>query len=558
MRIPNYRPLTLAIIILSFTTIAVTWPLAWHLTDRVPVGTEQELTVPLFNLWTLWWNATQAMNGFPGYWDAPIFHPTIGTFSFSEPQLLTGLIGAPMWWMADSAATVYNLTLLFCLFLNGLFAFRLAKSLHIPFAPSLICGMLMIGMPITTKLLGGLPLIPIFGIVWALEGFIRFGREGSIQHAIWAGLGIIVQFFLSQQLTLLFAPFALLAGVISLHQRDFEQRSLLTLGGVGLCALSLCVWFAWNPLQVHQSQGFTRTDQVVQALSAHPEDYLTKPSSSLLNFPSREAIEQDTGGLFPGFCILILSGWGMTFGLRETSHRRWVTYFLLVGSLSVFLSFGLNLSIGGWHPFNILRSLVPGFHEFRSPFRFAILVQMSLCLLSAFGLWKILQSGSPLKKISLISTIALLAILENSAIPQPLQSFPTIERQDWVGWLRQQDTRRVIIHVPLPKGQHVSDYEIETVRMLAQFQHRKRLANGYSGYFPPGYSNFQIDMDKNFPSNQLLCFLIQELKVDTVVIDKPWALEHNNMLQEFSPFTHTSYEDEDVQIFLLPKTYLRC
>ena len=427
-----------------------------------------------------------------------------------------------------------------------------------PLWPSLFCGMVMIGLPITTKLLGVLPLIPLFGILWALEGFVRFGNKGSIGNAIWAGLGIAVQFFLSQQLILLFAPFALLAGIVTLHQQHFGQKPVITLSCVGLGTILICVWFAWKPLHIHQDQGFTRTDQVVQALSAHPRDYLTRPGTSLFGFPPREEYDRDTGGLFPGLCVLILSSVGIAYGLRTSEQKRWIMYFLLVGGTGLTLSFGLNLSLGGWHPFNILRTLIPGFHEFRSPFRFAILFQMSLCLFSAFGAWKLWPSQSVIKSGVVFFIVGLMAILENLAVPQPLLSYPAIEKQEWVSWLKQEETYRIILHVPFPNGQHVSDYEIETIRMLAQFHHRKRLANGYSGYFPAGYSNFQIDMAKNFPSTPLVCFLSQELKVDAVIIDKIWAIEHQRQLQAFSPFTKPLYEDPHVLIFSLPKDYSGC
>ena len=558
MKLADFRQPVFAVIIFSITTLVVTWPLALHVTDRLPIGTEQELTVPLFNIWTLWWTANQAMQGFPSFWDAPIFYPTLGAFSFSEPQPLTGLLATSLWWITDSSAIVYNITLLLFLFLNGLFAFRLARTLQVPFSCSIISGILMIAMPITAKLLGVLPLVPIFGILWALEGFVQFGRDGSAKSTIWAGVGIAVQFFVSQQVTLLFGPFALLAGIFALHQQQFQKRSLIKLSSIGLSVLIICVWFAWTPLESHKSLGFTRTDEVVKALSAQPRDYGTKPYSSLLPFPSRESKEGDTGGLFPGFCLVILSSLGITYGLRDADHQRWIVYFLLVCSLSLILSFGLNISIGDWYPFNILRSLIPGFHEFRSPFRFAILVQMCLCLLSAFGLWRLSQSRKVFKNIVSISTIGLIAILENSAIPQPLQLIPAIEKQEWVTWLRNYEASRVIVHIPFPYGRHVSDYEIETVRMLAQANHKKRLANGYSGYFPPGYSNFQVDMAKNFPSAKLICFLIGELKVDTVVIETSWALEHQSRLQTYSPFTHAIYEDYQVKIFSLPKNDPHC
>src|SRR5437879_1446659 len=71
--------------------LITTWPLARNLTSAIPLGTEHEATVPIFNLWSLWWTADRAVHGFTGYWDAPIFYPNRGVFTYSEPQPLTGL-----------------------------------------------------------------------------------------------------------------------------------------------------------------------------------------------------------------------------------------------------------------------------------------------------------------------------------------------------------------------------------------------------------------------------------------------------------------------------------
>src|SRR5215207_9025081 len=105
-------PLISALVASLVAAIAVTWPLALHLTTAVPLGTEREATVPLFNLWTLWWTADRAAHAFAGYWDAPIFQPTPGAFTFSEPQTLTDLLVAPLWGLGVPPALVYNVALL--------------------------------------------------------------------------------------------------------------------------------------------------------------------------------------------------------------------------------------------------------------------------------------------------------------------------------------------------------------------------------------------------------------------------------------------------------------
>jgi hypothetical protein len=76
-----------------------TWPLALHLTSAVPLGTETAATIPLFDLWTLWWAGGRLRHGFAALWNAPIFNPTSGAFAFSEPMLLPGVLAAPLFGM---------------------------------------------------------------------------------------------------------------------------------------------------------------------------------------------------------------------------------------------------------------------------------------------------------------------------------------------------------------------------------------------------------------------------------------------------------------------------
>lgn len=80
---PAFRILELAVYFLL--ALIFTWPLARHIASGIPMGTETVATVPLFNLWTLWWNADRLGALYQGYWDAPIFYPLEGVFAFSEP-----------------------------------------------------------------------------------------------------------------------------------------------------------------------------------------------------------------------------------------------------------------------------------------------------------------------------------------------------------------------------------------------------------------------------------------------------------------------------------------
>src|SRR5262249_469233 len=121
--------------------LAATWPLATRLTTAIPRGAERESTVPLFSLWTLWWNADRAGHGFVGYWNAPIFHPQASALALSEPQTLAGLLVAPLWLADAPPALAYNAAVLAFLAANGFFTVRLLEALGAPWWPALVGGL---------------------------------------------------------------------------------------------------------------------------------------------------------------------------------------------------------------------------------------------------------------------------------------------------------------------------------------------------------------------------------------------------------------------------------
>ena len=98
--------------------VASTWPLGSRIGSAIPKGTERVATVPLFNQWTIWWNADRAGRMFDGYWNAPIFVPSDHSFALSEAQPTTVLV-APVVWISGSRTLGYNAYLLCMLTLNG-------------------------------------------------------------------------------------------------------------------------------------------------------------------------------------------------------------------------------------------------------------------------------------------------------------------------------------------------------------------------------------------------------------------------------------------------------
>lgn len=538
------------------TGIATTWPLAQYLSSAIPLGTEREATVPFFNLWTLWWTADRLQHGFANYWNAPIFYPNPGTFTLSEPQPLTGLLIAPLWRIGTPLALIYNVALLTLLTLNGLFAYRLARAVEISPLAALLAGMMTVALPFVAKISGVLQLTALFGMLWTLEGLVHFGRTGQMRWAVWAGCGYLAAYLTCQQYALMFAIFALGAALVALAQQRFRIRAALYLGGVGLVAGVLVLLIAFPALTTHAQMGLSRSDEVVQALSARPLDFLTRPDYAVVPVPSIDPA--DTAGLFPGLILSMAAIAGSVIGLRDPRQRRWTGF--LVGStlLALLLAQGLNLSIGGWRPFATLRALVPGFDDLRSPFRFAAIMQLGLPILAGFALMRVYYRV-PRGGVALVIGLALMAIIDNLSMQPTLAAIPATAQTPWTTWLRSQPDTTVVAHIPFPSETHVAAYAPETMRMIAQFDHHKALVNGYSGYFPqsvaptgeviPTYTQFQLAMAEAFPSYPLMCVLTKGLGVDTLVVEQAWLRDHQAQMDEQEVFLQPVYQDDEVRIY---------
>jgi hypothetical protein len=385
-------------------------------------------------------------------------------------------------------------------------------------------------------------------MLWTLDGLVRFGRDGAPRHAAWAAAGFVAAYCTCQQYALLFAGFAVAAAIVALTEQRFRARPTIALAAAALGAGLVVLLVAWPALSLHDQLGLSRPAAVVQGLSAQPADFLSRPGTAWLGLPGRSWA--DKAGLFPGAILLLLAVGGTVIGWRNRSVRRWTSYFTASALVATLLALGLNLTVAGWQPFETLRSVVPGFDELRSPYRFAIIMQVMLPILATITLSHI--RGRVVRRGTiLILLLGLLACLENLTVPNPVFRIPVSPQTAWTAWLRAQPAGTVVAHIPFPNGLHVADYEIEGWRLFHQIDHHQPLVNGYSGYFPPEYGPFQLAMAREFPNQNLLCTLNKGLQVDTLVVDRSWLGGHRSWMAAHTTVLKPVYGDNQVEIYRL-------
>jgi hypothetical protein len=124
-----------------------------------------------------------------------------------------------------------------------------------------------------------------------------------------------------------------------------------------------------------------------------------------------------------------------------------------------------------------------------------MLMQVATLLLAAEGIEALARARLPARRHaagSLVVALAVLAIVELWP-PAPGIS-PAPDRQAWRPWLdwiqENVPSDAALVHLPVPASESVADYEETARAMLLATAHGRPLVNGYSSYFPRGYTAF--------------------------------------------------------------------
>ncbi|WP_373650800.1 hypothetical protein [Schlesneria sp. DSM 10557] len=557
------------------SAMVINWPLLGSLTTHISYGHEAEITVPLLNVWTIWWNADRALNGMSGYWNAPIFYPTVGTLIFSEAQP-TSLIVAPVLWLTGNRALAYNLYQLTIIALNGFSAHRLLRRLGHTRWLALCGGTMFQILPFMNWQSGVVQLTTLFGIIWTVHSlFDLFTKEpteavgiptrqpasdfsnkwlhptfAGIAHPIsgvgvWLGISYGLTYWLCNYwglfLTALLIPSSLAFFSNKLWTFAFWRNVFIAL----IIASLMIGPFAWmqHRLSLEHDWSSARTSEMIEGLSAHWRDHTDSPwltTTPWLEWPERE--RENAWALGGGGLKLLLVLPGAFAAWMRPQRRRWGLFVVIFGATALGLSLGPTVRISSWFPvfggvcpYEFLMTNFPGFSLIRSPFRFALFVQVAAVWMSVEALdllsparwfvdpiaeqlqglagrfqltmrqlfnWSDRKTTQAMFVLPLI-TASLLVTLE--VVPQTAELYPIPSHRKlpaWVIWLRDQgEPGAGVACLPFPTGYQVSDYEQTTLWMYWGTFHGRPLLNGYSGFFPATFIAIKEGLEQFQQSN---------------------------------------------------------
>jgi F5/8 type C domain len=536
-------------------TIALTWPLVVHPGSRVP----NDLGDSLLNMFILAWDARHVPFT-PHWWDLPQFFPIPGAMAFSEHLLGLALIAAPVIWTTGNVVLGYNLAFFLSFTLCAIGAHLLTYQITRRHDLALVAGLAYGFAPYRMAQFAHIQVLSSYWMPLALLGLHKFIETPRwpwlLLFAVsWYFQALACGYYLFY-LSVLIGLWLLWFAVGRIRWADFG-RLMIAWAGAVLAFLPIALGY----LKYQRAYGLRRWPDEIQAFSADVASVLNA-SGNLRLWGWLDVGARPESELFPGAALTLVIVLGIVLAWSAAAHghirRLRATRLLLAGALvfgivaatpfwfgpwkldvfgirllsvrtpqkpfsvavlAAVLAFALHPSIrAGWRRRSALAfytlaavamwvfslgpaptllnkpllykapyawlMLVPGVEGVRVPARFWVLATLCLAVACALALGYIVERWPTLRR-PIVGIVAVLVLVE--AWPAAL---PLIQAPAW----RPSNTSAVS-RLELPTGS-IPDL----IALYRATQHRRPLANGYSGYFAPHYGAQQELLGRRNPA----------------------------------------------------------
>lgn len=514
------REVALAALICLAVSMAMTWPLVLHLSDKLA---ENDVGDPFLQAWELAWGGHSLTNDISRYWDGNAFWPLDNGLAFSDA--LTGYAPLAMLGAGTVAAVVrYNVLFLFAYSLAGLGAYLLARELRVGIGPAAVAGAIYAWSPWRLSHNGHLNIISSGGIPLSLFLLVRgFSREDP--KLIFAGWVVATwQVSLGFNLGLSFGYLLALVMLWILAGRAREKKLLANKRVVAATVAGGVLLLGWTAFQAQP---------YLKVVSEHPESrrlreevtFYSPPLSGFLTAPHQSKVwghatsarraelnwsfEQ---ALWPGALALVLAAVGLTYSGFGWKLRVAILLGILLASL---LAMGFRFEDGALYRY--VYEYLPGFQGIRTPGRLINVITLGLALLAAGGAaaflagfqakksaaWKAWILGAGFTTVVLIEGLGTITFWD---VPQPPPAMAEIEGPQ--------------LHLP-------SDWLVDPTYMFFSIDGWPTIANGHSGFVPYAITDLRARVS-NFPEEGSVAYL-RDQGIKTVIFHPdraagtPWA-----------------------------------
>lgn len=515
-------------------TIVLFLPLSLHPASSVP-----NVIDPLFYVWNLSHNAAVPARGPEAIVDTNIFYPLTNTLAYSDSLWGQSILASPIIWMTANPVLAQNILVFFSFVASAITAFFLFRYLTKHTAASLLAGFFYAFSFPRIAQIGHLPFVTSQWLPLVILGTLAFLKQGTTRTLVFAYISYLLSAASSVYFSIFLLPqlgiILLVHSYVWIRQRQtiliWKRMRMLAVWSIPFLLGVLALYFPYIRLATEYPE-YKRTLFDTYALRAIPEDYIRVLPTSILKFAGFPTGSPEHV-LYPTLAVVISA----FLGLRALWKKDKILWsIVVVSALSAYvLSLGAQQTILGKSiqmPYYYLFKATPLFQAVRVPARFGLLVSLYLSIASAFGLQWLISK----KQTRLVFVMVGLFFVEVWQTNTPYVTIPDAKSMPAVyAWLSDQPEQTVIAELPLRLFYNgdamenqlykrygdlteMDNYALETYRMYFSTFHKKRMTNGYSGFFPASYNTF-ADQVQSFPDVQSILAL-KSSGADIVIIHR--------------------------------------
>ncbi|MEO7190052.1 MAG: hypothetical protein ABI051_03245 [Vicinamibacterales bacterium] len=483
---PRLRDFTWACLGLCAAGTILLWPQLRHM-DSVP-----DLGDPLFSIWRIGW-VFHSLHGDPRPLFSPnIFYPDPLTLTYSDSMLLPSLTAVPMLALGVHPVIAYNVLFVASFVMSGIAMFALATHLTGSRRGAFMAALLFGFYPYRIQHHSHLELQMTYWMPLALLAWHRYIGTARVRYAVAAGLCTAGLLYSSMYYGVFFLTYTVPVLWVWLRLARPGWKSFwLGAGAAALVAGALAVPLAKPYLAAQPAKGERPLD-TVEFYSATPGDYGHAHWRSLLygHYLKSEHPERE---LFPGVMPLALGAAAFLppVGPAAIAYGAGLLY-AFDGSLGTHgLTYPLLYRSSG-----IIRGM-------RVPARFGIIVGMTLALLAAFSVARLLSRLRTTTGQNVV--FAVLVGLAGFDMAQRLPIEP-VWREPPAVYAALTGVPNVVL-AEFPVRTHIGHFTEGMPFLYFSLWHWSNMVNGASGFAPRWYDDF-VTRIETFPDTGALAALI--------------------------------------------------
>jgi hypothetical protein len=444
-----------------------TLPVIFHFTNAGRLDTNDGR----WSIWVVSWVAHALTTDPSQLFHANIFYPHPDALTFSEGNIVAGLVGAPVWVLTRNPNTTHNVVFLWSFALSFIATYYLIRYTTGDRRAAIVCGILFAYCPFAFVRQPHVPLLMIGFLPWCMLAWHRFLDRTTVARAIELGLVMALT-------GLACAYYGIFAGgMISIaaiwfaisRQRWRDPKYWLTVAVAAAVCIAVITPFFLPYLRMQEATGFQRT--LSGQYSANLGAWLN--SSAWAHRWWAPYLDHPSEGIFPGILAIVLGVTGARVALRGP-FRDAAWFYIGLALFTFWLTFGPAAGL-----YTVLYDTVPVFSFLRAPSRAGIVVTLCLVVLAAPAMVAIMKRRGANVAFAILLALAVAdlyrAPLRTREAPPLPAAYTTLAHLP----------RGPVIEVPYWSESIAFHRHAEY--MLTSTAHWQPLINGYSDHIPQDF-----------------------------------------------------------------------